>query len=147
MTLRRRKSIAAEYKHLIEMGHFILEIAFQAGFSEDDAYKIQLAVDEACSNIIEHAYGGGSKENNICCVCKILTDKLKIELYDNGASFNPNNVPSPNLSTKLEDRDKGGLGLFLIRQIMDFVEFQPQIQTRCASGTYNRLVLVKYRYD
>jgi serine/threonine-protein kinase RsbW len=101
-------------------------------------YAIQVAVDEACSNIIEHAYGGQG-HGNIKCTCRILGDRLVIELQDDGCPFDPAKVPKPDLEAKLSDRAAGGLGVYFIKQLMDDVQFKSTAQEG------NVLTLTKYR--
>jgi serine/threonine-protein kinase RsbW len=85
-------------------------------------YAVQLAVDEAFTNIVEHAYGGESDEK-IECICQISGDGLSISLRDCGKPFDPCIVPTPDLDAALEDREVGGLGLYFIYQLMDDVQF------------------------
>ncbi len=84
---------------------------------------MQLAVDEACSNIIEHAYGGEGR-GDIESTCRIHSDGLTLILRDHGRPFNPNSVPPPNLHSSLEERNARGLGLYFMRELMDEVHFE-----------------------
>jgi serine/threonine-protein kinase RsbW len=97
---------------------------------------VQLAVDEACSNIIEHAYGGEDR-GVIECSHRIRDGDLTIVLRDYGQPFDPAAVPEPDVEAGLEERPEGGLGLFFIRKIMDEVIFEFD------SVTGNVLTLVK----
>ncbi len=97
-----------------------------------------MAVDEACSNIIEHAYGGEGK-GNIECTCQHEASGLVIVLHDQGRPFKPEEVEPPNLSARLEERESHGLGLFFIREWMDQVEY---LANRSGGNT---LTLVKLR--
>lgn len=98
------------------------EIAQSAGFEGFAVYSIEMAVDEACSNIIEHAYGGEGK-GRIGCTCTVNENSITIILKDQGKPFDPSIVPPPNLSKDLDERQAHGLGLFFIRQWMDEVHF------------------------
>lgn len=113
------------------------KIAQDAGFESFAVYSIEMAVDEACSNIIEHAYGGEGK-GNIRCTCSVSTETLTIILRDRGKSFDPSKVPPPNLSDNIDDRKAHGLGLYFIRKWMDDVKFT-------ASEKENELIMVKRR--
>lgn len=110
-------------------------IAKNAGFDSFAIYSIEMAVDEACSNIIEHAYGG---EGNgvIYCTCSVGSDGITITLQDRGKSFDPSKVPQPNLSKNLDERTAHGLGLYFIRKWMDEVSFK-------STGAENVLTMVK----
>ena len=91
---------------------------------ESDTYSVELAVDEACTNIIEHAYRG-SHDGEIECTCDARDDDLTIILRDHGRPFDVASVPEPDLKADLEDRKVGGLGVFLIHKLMDDVRFEP----------------------
>lgn len=96
-----------------------------------------MAVDEACSNIIEHAYGGEGK-GSIRCTCSVTDQELKVVLQDTGQSFDPSSVPRPNLSDNIDEREAHGLGLYFIRQWMDEVFFE-------TADKWNTLTMVKRR--
>jgi serine/threonine-protein kinase RsbW len=128
----------AQYESLAAIGQFIAAATEQAGFDACTAYQIQLAVDEACSNIIEHAYGGEGADV-IECTYRIRREEFIVVLRDYGRPFEPETVPKPNLSANIEERPGGGLGLYLIRQIMDEVNFDFE------SGAGNVLTMVKRR--
>lgn len=113
---------AAQFDNLEPVRQFVGEAARQSGLDDSAIYAAQLAVDEAFTNIIEHAYGGESLEK-IECSCEIFEAGLVITLCDCGKPFDPVAVPDPDLEADLEDRDIGGLGLYFIRQLMDEVEF------------------------
>jgi len=113
----------AKFDFLDEIREFVGGIARQAGFSDKDVYGIQLATDEAASNIIEHAYEGRS--NGVLELsCGIQRDDLVIILVDHGEPFDPSQVPQPDLTTDLSERKIGGLGIFLMRKLMDEVRYE-----------------------
>lgn len=131
------RSFPGNYKSLARIGGFVRKIALDAGFENFAIYSIELAVDEACSNIIEHAYQGEGK-GNIRCTCSANETMLTIILRDKGLSFDPSNIHQPNLSHNLNEREAHGLGLYFIRQWMDEVKF-------VSNGTENILTMVKRR--
>lgn len=102
---------------------FVRMSAQEAGLSSFQIYAVETAVDEACANIIEHAYGGEGK-GNIECSCAITEKGLTIVLRDTGRPFNPKNIKNPDLNSSLEERSDHGLGLYFIRQWMDDVDFE-----------------------
>jgi serine/threonine-protein kinase RsbW len=118
----RTLSISGRLENLAKIRDFVVDAAKSAGFGELDIYAVELAVDEACANIIEHAYGGEGI-GDIQCTCLVNTDKLTIILRDHGKPFDPESVPEPNLKAPIEELQPGGAGLFLMRKMMDEVEF------------------------
>ena len=111
----------AAFENLDEIRELVGRAAGQIGFSDKEVYAIQLAADEASSNIIEHAYAGvtGGK---IEIELNISERELKITMRDYGKSFDPSSVPEPNVKADLSERKIGGLGMYLMRKLMDRVE-------------------------
>lgn len=124
------------FDSLAAIAEFVTEAAETAGLDAHAVYAVQMAVDEACSNIIEHAYGGEGR-GDIECTCRTNDDGLTVILRDYGCSFDPACVPEPDTHCCLEERDESGLGLYFIRQLMDEVRFE------CTSDAGNVLTLVK----
>jgi len=121
------KVFNARLENLAKISDYILQAAHKAGLDASAVYAVQLAVDEAATNIIEHAYHlrGGEK---ITCSYEILSDGIKIELIDYGDSFEPDEVPTPHVAGSIEEVRPRGLGLFFMRKMMDEVtfEFKPE---------------------
>jgi serine/threonine-protein kinase RsbW len=124
MTDNNRSSrFPGEFESLPAICDFASGAAEAAGLNEDAVYEVQLAVDEACANIIEHAYGGEGN-GEIECSCRIDPDKLTMVLRDHGRPFDPDSVPEPDTSSDIEERKARGLGLYLLRKLMDEVRFE-----------------------
>jgi len=112
------------YSNLAVIGDLVEEFLKQAGFTDSRfIYAVQMAVDEACSNIIEHGYGGEGK-GDIWLQLHQLANGIKVIIQDQGRPFDPQAVPSPDIHAPIEERPEGGLGLFLIDQLMDEVNFE-----------------------
>jgi anti-sigma regulatory factor (Ser/Thr protein kinase) len=116
---------AAKFEYLDEIRDFVGEIARSGGFSDKDVYNIQLATDEAASNIIEHAYEN-QPQGILELACGMKGDTITIILIDHGESFDPSEIPLPDLKADLSDRKIGGLGIFLMRKLMDEVHYEPK---------------------
>lgn len=117
------RTFPAQFEYLDPIRGFVGEIARQAGMDSKEIYNVQLAVDEACSNIIEYAYEGipdGQIEINVLAA----RDTLTITLTDQGKPFESSAISEPNVEAALEDRPIGGLGLFFMRKLMDEVRFE-----------------------
>lgn len=130
---------AAKFEYLDEIREFVGDIARAGKFSDKDIYNIQLASDEAASNIIEHAYEGVS-DGVLEISCGLKSGVLTIILVDHGESFDPSEVPMPNLKADLSERKIGGLGLYLMRKLMDEVYYDADPQ-----NNRNTLTLIKRR--
>lgn len=88
----------------------------------DDAFACRLAADEAATNAFEHAYGGLPGKVEVA----ILLDGQDIVLVVRnwGRPFDPDSVPSPQIDKPLDERQMGGLGIFLMRRFMHDVSFE-----------------------
>ena len=102
----------------------IEEMARCAGFSEDDSYAITLALGEALTNIIRHAYEGRT-DQGIQLNFRCLGDRLEITLSDNGRGFDPEEVEIPPLG----ELRPGGWGRHIITQVMDEVQYERRQET------------------
>jgi len=110
------------FDFLDEIRSFVGDQARQAGFNAKDVYSIQLATDEAASNVIEHAYGG-NPHGKFKVSCEFKEDRLVITLLDHGKSFEPSRVKEPNMKADLLERKVGGLGIYLMHKLMDEVRY------------------------
>lgn len=113
----------AKFEFLDEIREFVGVIARAGGFGAKDVYNIQLAADEAASNIIEHAYEGVSN-GLLELSCGVQGNTITIILVDHGESFDPSEIPLPDLQADLSERKIGGLGIFLMRKLMDEVHYE-----------------------
>jgi serine phosphatase RsbU (regulator of sigma subunit)/putative methionine-R-sulfoxide reductase with GAF domain/anti-sigma regulatory factor (Ser/Thr protein kinase) len=132
------RTFPAQFENLDPIRDFVGEIARQAGMDPKEIYNVQLAVDEACSNIIEYAYEGipdGQIEVNVFAT----RDALTMILNDQGKRFDADQITDPDVDAALEDRAIGGLGLFFMRKLMDEVRFE------WSPEKGNTLTMVKYR--
>jgi serine/threonine-protein kinase RsbW len=97
-------------------------------------FDLQLVVEEACCNVIEHAYEGTGGEFTVCFAAP--GRDVIITLHDHGRPFKPSEIAPPDLTLPLEERPIGGLGLYIIYQLMDDVQFS-------FTDDGNTLVMVK----
>ncbi|MGD0611437.1 MAG: ATP-binding protein [Anaerolineales bacterium] len=114
----------AAFDQLDAIRLFAGQAARDAGLEGSDIDAVELAVDEACSNIIEHAYQG-MHGGDIECTCDLGQNSLTIALRDHGVPFDASALPFPDVTSNLAHRKLGGLGVYLIRTLMDEVRFEP----------------------
>jgi serine/threonine-protein kinase RsbW len=115
-------SLWGEPAKLADIRAFVEETGQDLGLDETAIYALQLAVDEACTNIIMHAYG--ARGGRIKVQIKSVGDWVEVVIRDWGEAFDPERIPSPDVEAPLEERRLGGMGLFLMHQMMDRVHFQ-----------------------
>lgn len=105
------------------LSEFIEELGEALSLSTETTMHINLALEEAISNIIMYAYPQ-EEEHEIYLKVNAAKQQLIFLLTDNGLSFDPTDVPDVDLSLSAEERQIGGLGIFLIRSIMNEVSYQ-----------------------
>jgi len=129
--------IESRTERLIAVREFISAAAREFGFPDEEVSKIALAVDEACTNIIKHAYqfDPGKK---IAITVKPAEGAFEVVIHDNGNNFNPADVQAPDMKEYLSHYRKGGLGVYLMKTLMDKIEYNIR------PGQTNEVRLVKY---
>ncbi|NWF79792.1 MAG: anti-sigma factor antagonist [Chloroflexi bacterium] len=130
-------TLTADLDALARISAFITEAAERAGLDERATWQVQLAVDEAATNVIQHAYDPETP-GEITLSWHCADERFVVTLRDFGRQFDPGSIPAPDITSPLEERQVGGLGIYLITRLMDEVrfDFNPQ------GG--NVLTMVKY---
>lgn len=129
--------VPAQVNYLPVLRNFVTRIASMYRFSKSEINALTICVDEACTNIIKHGYGN-TLSGSITMNLQIKTDRLVVELIDQGTSFDPNQIGDPNLSQYIQKRRKGGLGIFIMKKFLDEIQYK-------SSDRSNILRLVKLR--
>ena len=139
-------TIPARFDQLRRASAFVSDMAAAAGFEGLQLNRIELAVDEACSNIIQHAYAHQPDGEIYIRVQAERGRRIVITLIDTGEPFDPEAVPVHNPEPSLDDLKVGGLGLFLIRRTMDDVQFEFNVPGLGLGQPkrFNRLTMIKY---
>jgi anti-sigma regulatory factor (Ser/Thr protein kinase) len=114
-------SLRADLGDLAAVREFVARIGGDLGLDADVIYDLQLAVDEACANVINHGYGG--QAGRIDVTVEPAEEGVQVVVRDWGGAFDPHVVHTPDVQAPLEERRLGGLGLFLMRKVMDDVSF------------------------
>lgn len=137
--IEAKKIFQSSTDSLSEVRAFVTENARKFGFGEKEASEISLAVDEACTNVIKHAYKGEARAQFEVIIIAHKSE-FSIVVRDWGLSFNPDSVPIPNVREYARTRKRGGLGIYLMKKLMDSVEYKEK-------KTVNEVRLVRYLKD
>ena len=113
---------------------FVEEACQDAQVDARLCFELQLVVEEACCNVIEHAYE--DRGGQFVIWFAVHDRDIEITVHDHGRPFKPSEVARPDVNLPLEERPIGGLGLYIIYQLLDEVQF-----SFTADG--NTLVMVK----
>jgi serine/threonine-protein kinase RsbW len=122
MATARTLTVSGYFENLAKIAQFIDQAAAAAGLDERATYAIQMAVDEACTNIIKHAYGGEGS-GQIRLTYQIEPEGLQVDIYDQGQAFDLADVPQLDVEAPLAERQRSGMGLFFIFELADEVEY------------------------
>lgn len=133
--LKNELTLESSTDHLSEVRNFVEVNGIKVGLNKQIIAHISLAVDEACTNIIKHAYSNDLTKK-IKIKIKTSENKFTVIITDSGKHFDPNKVPEPNIEKIQKMKKGGGLGMFLMKKLMDEVHYNPK-----ANG--NELILIK----
>ncbi len=128
--------VQSKTNNLSTIRDFVYAAALDVGFSKDVIDNIILAVDEACTNIIKHAYKS-YPEGEITIKLKYKEKKFTVLIIDHGVPFNPESIPDPDLQKYYRQHRVGGLGMYLMKSLMDEVKYVS------VPGKYNQVLLSK----
>jgi serine/threonine-protein kinase RsbW len=121
---RRDLRIPNETSHLASIREAVREVVAEAGFPEEELNRLTLAVDEAVTNVMEYAYEDDLEGELFVEICIEASDSVfTASIRDRGKVFDPTQLPSPDLKAHLMHGRKHGLGVFLMRQIMDEISY------------------------
>lgn len=134
-TAKYKITVKASTEHLSKVRDFVAEHAAAFGFDQQEVADIRLAVDEAYTNIIKHAYQNNPDEW-VDIELGYDNSTFWVTLLDTGVSFDPSNYKRPDICKKIKEKKRGGVGVYLIRKLMDDVEYQ-------ANDTFNTIRMTK----
>ncbi len=121
MTPAAEQRFTAALEHISHMVAFVAETAAALGVHPKRVLQLELATEEAVTNICSYAYEVPPGEVVISVYRTAGT--VRVDFIDNGVPFDPLAADAPDLQADLENREIGGLGIFLIRRILDEVHY------------------------
>jgi serine/threonine-protein kinase RsbW len=128
--------VPSSTENLAMIRDFVTSIGERAGMEQAEVAKLELAVDEACANVIEHAYGSDATRE-VTVKARVDENAVSIDIVDTGKGFDPAAVEQAKLDQLISNRKSGGLGMRLIQRLMDEVQYE------IVPGQKNELRMVK----
>ena len=128
--------LPAERGEFTVLQQWLLSIAAELEMPERIRKQLMICCDEIFTNIASYAYPGGSGNVTVAVEFVAATQSLRIIFSDSGTAFNPLEISAPDTSSALSERKIGGLGMFLVKKMMDSVEY-------CRQDGKNILTLTK----
>jgi anti-sigma regulatory factor (Ser/Thr protein kinase) len=116
-------TVSSDLDGLPQVIDYVRQASMAAGLPEKAVFACELATDEACTNIIEHAYAGRS-DGVIRVACWTENGAFVVQFRDQGIAFDPTQIREPLLTENLAERPLGGLGVHFMRSLMDEVRFE-----------------------
>lgn len=121
--MEKKLVIKNDISEISKLATFIGELSEELDLTPELNFNLNLVLEEAVSNVILYAYGK-EEQKEIFLVAQSCDNNLVFVLTDSGTEFDPTKVPDADITLSAEEREIGGLGIFLIRQIMNTVEYQ-----------------------
>jgi anti-sigma regulatory factor (Ser/Thr protein kinase) len=116
-----RLNLKNDLKEVPRADAWLLRECARREIPESSVHDLRLALDEIVSNVIRHGYAAG-ENGAIEILADFEADRVRLEVRDAAKPFNPLLVPEPDLNIPIERRSRGGLGIFLVRKLMDRVD-------------------------
>jgi serine/threonine-protein kinase RsbW len=120
VSMPNRIKVPATLDNLHKAMAFVISYAEEAGFPQDRIMEIELALEEVLVNIINYAYPNGAGDMEITCT-PYGDNGFLMEIADQGIPFNALDVGDPDVTSGIEDRKVGGLGIYFVKKLMDDV--------------------------
>ena len=121
--MSKKITISCDTGSLPKVRKFLNQVLVGANLGEVETHKMVLAVDEICANLIIHANNCDASKNLNVSVDILPSKKVVFSIRDQGKSFDFESYTEPEMDKIVSSRRKGGLGLILVRRIMDHIEF------------------------
>jgi serine/threonine-protein kinase RsbW len=128
--------VPSSTRNLSMIRDFVTRVAEQSGLDEQQRSQLEMAVDEACANVIEHAYGE-DVSREVVVRATFGDEGVEIRVIDTGKGFDPGAVSAKEVEQLVAERRRGGLGLRLMKALVDEVHYEIE------PGKKNELRMVK----
>jgi serine/threonine-protein kinase RsbW len=130
--------VPSSSENLAMIRSFVSEVASRAALTEEESLLLAVAVDEACANVIEHAYSNDATQQ-VTVRAMLDEESIRFDVVDCGKGFDPAMVHRKEPQELVKERASGGLGMGLIQRIMDEVVYH------IVPGEKNELRMIKRR--
>ncbi|WP_268035565.1 ATP-binding protein [Algoriphagus sp. PAP.12] len=121
--MEHKIQIACRTTALSELRNFLNQTLLPSKLDENELNQVTLAVEEVCANLIIHSHQCNEKDQILLAV-RQESDRLTFEITDKGKAFNLLDYEVPDLKKVISEKRKGGLGIILVKKIMDEIEFE-----------------------
>ena len=123
MQYHRHITLPNDVQATTELGMFVDEVCENVGFDMSTALKLNLAIEEAVVNVMSYAYPAGTK-GDVDIDAEATNEQLKFVISDSGTPFDPTTKGEVDTTLSAEERDVGGLGVYMVKQTMDDLYYE-----------------------
>ena len=125
MSSRLSVVLANQPSEILRLVETVEAFLLEKGVSSDTAYAMTLSLDEMAANSIRHAYAAAEAgDRHVWVELDVAESALRATVTDEGPPFNPLEAEAPDLTLAIEERGIGGLGIHIVRTMMDGVEYE-----------------------
>ena len=124
MTRSISLTLVNQLSEVAKISGFVEAFGAAEGLGPEAVYSLNLALDEVVTNVIRYAHDDDGREHPIVVRLALERGVLTAQVEDDGHAFNPLEAPPPDLDVSLDERPIGGLGIFLVRSVMNSVEYR-----------------------
>jgi serine/threonine-protein kinase RsbW len=117
-----KTTVASKLDNLAKIHAFVEDVGNRLSLPPDFLFDVQTAIGEACTNIVQHAYSLRA-DKPIMIGCRLRHREFIVRIKDFGQPFSPEGITIPKVNVKLEDRRLNGLGIYLMKKLMNRVKY------------------------
>ena len=118
-------TVPGSTESLPRIREYVRQAAAEAGVDRKQAYRLELAVDEIATNVVNHGYREAGRHGDLAVSVSVDGGDFTVTLEDSAAPFDPRSVPRPSqLDLPLDERPVGGLGIYLAMEGVDLFEYE-----------------------
>lgn len=132
----RHTTVPSDAAQLPALSKFLQDFWSQTDLPAAEAAAFHLALEEVFMNVVMHG-STLDRAPRVEVSLSLVDGGVTLMIEDDGPLFNPLSLPEPDIKASLEERPVGGLGVFLVRQLMDSVRYQRR-------GVHNQLQMTKH---
>ncbi len=125
--MKKELHLTNDVSQVVALGEWVERLGEELALNPADVFQLNLALEEAVVNVINYAYPGQTDMPIVLCATADEDGKgIVFSLKDNGVPFDPTKADTPDITLSAEEREIGGLGIFLVEQLMSRVEYERQ---------------------
>jgi serine/threonine-protein kinase RsbW len=121
--MKYKRKVPCTKEQLKEIRGFVNDSLGQHGLSDVDISAMVLAIDEVCANLIIHSHHCNPKEHIEIIINVGIREGVEFRIVDEGVGFDINQYEEPTIDDLIKSKRKGGIGLILVKKIMDDIDF------------------------